>query len=437
MTLSPIRSVLLAMLVLTSAIIGGATSAADTPDGRSQHPAGGSDWPQFLGPQRNGHSTEENLNLDWTRRKPPLLWRVPLGKGFSSPIVVGERLYVTASKDGKDYVVCYNANTGNGIWFRELGTTFLDRQRQGAGPRSTPTYHDGLLYCLQPEGDLFCLQSSTGDVVWKTNVIRQANGDNPGKKTEYYWGLSGSPLIEANLVIVPSAGNRDNAFVACDRTDGHIVWSVGTDPPGYASPIMITVADQRQIIGFTGQSLMAISPTDGKQLWRFPWGNQYNCNCATPLIDGETLLISSAYGTGVSQLLVQAEGQSSGVIPLWSNKNLQNQFATSMIVDGHVYGPHGDNAGVTFRCLELQTGDRSWVAREPGKCTMIEAAGHLICQVESGDLVLVKADPKSYTERGRVAGLLHDKAWAPPALSRGRLYSRDQQELICLDLRQP
>lgn len=393
-------------------------------------------WTSFLGNQRNGISDETDLNLNWNVHRPQVLWRVPLGGGYSSIVVAEGRLWTMATHLKTDYVACFDAETGEKLWATAAAPTYLDRQQQARGPRSTPTYHEGKLYCLLPAGDILCLEANTGKVIWKKNIFRLSGAAQQEQKTIYYWGMSASPLIEGDLVILQPGGSNNNSVIALNKETGDLVWSAGSDPPGYASPIMIEAADQRQLIVPTGQSILSLAPGTGDVLWRVVWGNKYNCNCATPVWNDDSLFISSAYGTGCMRFSLTRQNDQLRPISHWKNLAMQNQFATSIIKDGYIYGPHGDLATVTYRCLDMQRGTVQWASRRVGKCTQIAVEDHIICLTEQGTLILVEANPTEYREKGKMTGLLGFKAWAQPSLANQRLYLRDEKRMICLDLKQ-
>ncbi|MCA9007210.1 MAG: PQQ-like beta-propeller repeat protein, partial [Planctomycetaceae bacterium] len=391
-------------------------------------------WTSFLGNHRNGNSDETGLNLDWNARKPAVLWRVPLGGGYSSLVIAEGRLWTMATHLANDFVVCFDARSGKKLWSTLAAPTYIDHQKQASGPRSTPTYHEGKLYCLLPAGDLLCLNAISGEILWKVNIFEISGAPRQEEQTLYYWGMSASPLIEGDLVILQPGGDNNNSVIAVNKDTGKLVWGAGNDPPGYGSPIVIDTLDQRQIIVPTGSSVLSLNPEKGSLLWRIVWGNKYNCNCATPVWNDESLFISSAYGTGCMRFALFRQNEEIRPISQWKSLSLQNQFATSIIKDGYIYGPHGDLAAVSYRCLDMQRGKIQWQTRRVGKCTQIAAEGHLICLTEQGTLILIEADPTEYREKGKLTGLLNFKAWAHPALADQRLYLRDEKRLICLDL---
>jgi outer membrane protein assembly factor BamB len=395
----------------------------------------GADWPQFLGPHRNGLSPATGLNVDWKRRTPMTIWRVPLGRGFSSLAVVGDNIYTMANRGRRDFVCCYDAASGSEKWNVDVAPRYLDVQGQGPGPRATPTFEEGRIYCLLPAGDLLCLNADDGSEVWNVNVFNSTGAEN--HEGGLYWGLSGSPLIEENLVIIQPGGNNGNSVAAFDKQTGKLVWCSGDDPPGYGAPISVTAAGRRQVICFTGGGVLAMEPSDGEVLWRFPWNNGFFCNCATPLWTDEGLFISTAYGTGSVLLQIVERNGKTATQNRWKGKQLQNQFTTSVVVDGHLYGCHGDIAACMLRCVDLATGKQRWTERAPAKCQLLAAQGHLICLSENGTLRLLEANPKKYMVKGELVSLLGARCWTPPALAGKRLYLRDEQDLVCLDLNAP
>jgi outer membrane protein assembly factor BamB len=408
--------------------------AASAAPSWAAEPTDSGDWAQFFGPRRDGISLEKRFNLDWKARKPKELWKAPIGAGFSSVTCVGDRLYTLASRDKRDYVVCLDVANGKELWTVDLAPAYRDKQGQGAGPRATPTYHQGKLYCLHPMGDLCCLNAKDGSEAWKVNIFEVSKAKNPSDKI-FYWGLAASPLIEGDLVIVQPGGDKDNAVLALNKDTGKPVWSSGSEPGGYyGSPVAIDAAGRRMLVATTGDSLMGLEPTKGDVLWSHPFGNRPKCNCATPLwVDG-ILFYSAGYGAGSVALEIVKDGDKISVKEKWRNKNLGTHFATSIIHNGYIYGCNGDIGASMLRCLDLKTGAIKWEERKPGKCSLVAAEGNLFCLSENGTVRLIEMNPEKYVSRGEIEGSLTYKSWAAPALARRRLYVRDEKNLICLDV---
>ena len=392
-------------------------------------PAGS--WPQLLGPRRNGVSEEKGLNLDWKARPPKTLWKVAVGSGYSSLAVRGDRLITTTKRGDRDIVVCLATADGKELWSYDAAPTFTDRQGHCRGPRATPTIDGDHVFCLFGAGELVCLKVADGTLRWKTNIL-EATKTTP-RADQYYWGVSMSPLVEGDRVIVQPGG--PNASVAAFHRDtGKLIWGVGSDPAGYGSPIAIDAAGRRQIVCPTGQSLLGIDPAKGELLWRYEFGNKYDATCATPVWTGQVLFVSVAYGAGSALLEIVADGPRIAVREKWRNKNLQTLMATAVVLGDHVYGFHGDLSAFGLRCLDLHTGELKWNERYPGRSAFIAAEGHLIALGERGTLQLLLPTPAQVAVKGELPNLLTYKAWALPALANKRLYLRDEKHVICLDL---
>jgi outer membrane protein assembly factor BamB len=256
----------------------------------------------------------------------------------------------------------------------------------------------------------------------------------------FYWGVSMSPLVEGDLVIVQPGGTKDNSVAAYHKDTGKLVWTAGSDPICYASPIAITVAGKKQLIVPTGQSVLGIEPAKGQVLWRYGFGNEFNATCATPVWTNNLLFVSAAYGAGSAVLeIVPPENDAKKnwtIREKWKNKKvMQNLMATSMILDGHVYGCSGDLKAFFLRCLDLSTGAVKWEQRVEGRYGLLALDGHLLCMGERGDLLLLQAQPQAFTVKAELGKLLAYKTWAAPAFAGGKLYLRDDHHLLCLDLR--
>ena len=407
----------------------------------TSHALLGSDWPQFLGPNRNGISAETGLNWDWARKPPKTLWKVPLGAGYSSVAVAGDRIYTAAKKGERDLLVCLDAKDGHEVWSYDAAPSYLDMQKQGAGPRATPTVYQGKVYALFGMGELVGL-TTDGKRVWDVNVFKDTGTANPAESSVkmekwFYWGVSYSPLIEGDLVIVMPGGKKGSAVAAYHRENGKRVWTAGDDPFGYASPIAISAAGRRAIICATGQSVLGIEPTKGSVLFRHAFGNQFNATAATPVWKDNVLFVSAAYGGGSAALELTPGNDAWQVRELWRNKkSLQTLMATPIVQDGFIYSAHGDLSAFQVKCVDLKTGDVKWSDRAgEQRCALLGVDGRLLVWGEKGSLLALNATPEAYTVEAELPGLLKYKSWAMPALADGRLYLRDQSHLLCLDLR--
>ncbi len=393
------------------------------------------DWPRYLGPTSNAISAEKGLNWDWRQRPPKVLWKVPLGSGYSSLTIVGEQVFTQTKRGLRDMVVCLSTKDGRELWAYDAAPTYVDFQRQGAGPRSTPTFHKGKVYCLFGGGELLCL-TTAGELVWRKDIFKDSDALPPVNKV-FYWGVASSPYIEGDLVIVQPGGDKSNSVVAFHQDTGQIVWSTGADPIGYASPIAITALGTRQLVCPTGTSMLGIDPVKGTILWRYPFGNQFKTNCANPVWSDNVLFVSAAYATGCAALdIKKTSGGAWEIKEIWRDKKImQNLFATSIVLDKKIYGCSGDLRAIFLRCLELETGKLHWEERLPDRSSLLAVDGRILIWEEHGSLRYCDVNPQAYEAKGELGDLLTFKSWAMPALADGRLYLRDERHVLCLDLR--
>jgi outer membrane protein assembly factor BamB len=380
------------------------------------------EWPQFRGLNRDGISSETGLLKTWPATGPKVVWRVPVGDGYSSMAVTGGRLYTMEAKGDDEFVVCLDAPTGKEIWRVRSDVNFMNDQ--GNGPRATPTVENGIVYALGAQAKLYALDAKDGKKIWRKDLQKELGAKLP------IWGYASSPLVEGNLLVVPVGGSEQNAIVAFDKGNGSIIWKSQTDEPGYSSPIAITVNGLRQIIAFSGTALYSLSPKDGTMLWRYPWKTDWFVNAATPIfIPDDKLFISTSYDHGGALLRVKVIGDKASVEEVYLTKEMKNHFNSSVLYEGHLYG--FDNS--VLKCLDAATGEEKWSKSGMGKGSLILADGHLIVLSERGLLALVEATPVEYREKAS-AQVLQGKCWTHPSLSNGKLYLRNQKELVCLDV---
>jgi outer membrane protein assembly factor BamB len=381
------------------------------------------DWPQLRGPNRDGISRETGLLKSWPAGGPKVLWKIPLGEGFSHLAVAKGRLFTMYGQGENDYAAAYNAETGRPLWRVPLGRKYISDQ--GNGPRSTPVVDGDMVYALTGSGRLAALNAADGKKVWEHDLQQELGAEPP------QWGISTSPLIEGNLLLVDVGGSRGRSLVAFDKKTGKTVWTSQNELAGYSAPIAITVGGVRQVIFFTGRSVLAVAPKDGKLLWRVPWKTDWDVNAATPIfVAPDKLYISSGYDTGAALFRIQVTDGRVGADQVWQNPRMKNQFSSSVLHDGHIYG--FDNS--VLKCLVAATGEEKWKESGFGHGSLILAEGHLIVLSERGKLSLVEATPAGYREKGS-SQPLSGKCWTAPTLANGRLYLRNEEDLLALDWR--
>lgn len=384
--------------------------------------AGAADWPQFRGPNRDGISRETGLLKSWPEDGPRVLWKVPVGEGFSGITVAGNRLYTMEARGDDEGAVSLDPATGKAFWRVKIDRRY--RSGQGDGPRSTPTVAGGIVYVLSGGGKLYALRAETGRVVWSHDLVAEYGARPPE------WGVSTSPLVEGNLLLVDVGGSPGKSVMAFDLGTGKVAWASQSDQAGYSAPIAFTAGGVRQALFFTGTGLASVSPADGRLFWRKGWQTDYDVNAATPIfIAPDKVFVSSGYGTGAALLRIKGGGGKVAVEEVWKSTKMKNQFSSSVLWQGHIYG--FDNE--TFKCIEAATGEEKWKERGLGHGSLMLADGHLFVLSERGKLVLVEATPEAYKEKAG-ADVLSGKCWTAPTLAGGRLYLRNEETLLALDV---
>jgi outer membrane protein assembly factor BamB len=390
------------------------------------------DWPQLLGPQRNGVSAETGLLTTWPADGPPEVWRVPGGEGMSGLAISGGRLFTMVQQGGRQWVVCYDAQTGTQHWKRDVAPSYTNGQ--GDGPRATPTVVGDVVYAFTGEGVLAALQAADGSVLWKKDLVKQSGG----KTAEY--GMACSPLIVGELVVV-TIGAPHATVVAVNGKSGEAAWTAGSDQPaGYSSPALLNVGGREQVVVFYGAGAFGLVPATGAVLWDYPYETNFDCNIVTPLAVNGGVFLSSGEDHGSVLLSLKPKGDAFDVGEAWASQGrrsvLRNEWQTSLLLGDYLYG--FDNVGgagpiTHLTCIDAATGDRKWQQLRYGKGNAIAADGKLFLSTMDGELVLVRPNPDRYEELGRktIVGMTRQA----PALANGLLYLRDESEIVCLDVR--
>lgn len=385
------------------------------------------DWPQFRGPNRDGISPEAGVLKSWPGGGPRVFWKIPLGEGFSQVAAVKGRLYVfygsksDEAEGGDEVAAALDAATGKQLWRTRLDSKYMSDQ--GNGPRSTPTVDGGLMYVLSAAGKLAALKTANGQIAWQHDLKSEYGAVAPD------WGISTSPLVEGNLLIVNVGGSNNRSVMAFHKTTGKPVWSSQSDGAGYSAPIAVTVRGVRQIIVFTAGAVVSLAPKDGKLLWRVPWRTDWDVNAATPIfLPPDKLFISSGYDTGSALFQIKVTGNQVSAAELWRSRGLKNTFSSSILHNGTLYG--FDNA--TLKAIDIATGQERWKQRGLGHGSLILAGGNLVVFSESGTLALLEATPKEFKQLGAIR-VLEGKCWTAPTLANGRLYLRNEEHLVALD----
>jgi outer membrane protein assembly factor BamB len=381
------------------------------------------DYPQFLGPNRDGVLAGPRLSRDWASRPPRLLWRQPVGAAWSAFAVQGSKAVTQEQNAEDEEVVAYDTDTGRVLW-RHAEKARYETVIAGIGPRATPTIHDGRVFAMGAMGTLTALRLDTGERLWSHKVLDENGGNNPS------WGTSGSPLVEGDVVVVSAGGPDGRSLVAYRAATGERAWSAGHDKQSYSSPALITLLGRRQLVVFNQGSVAGHDPATGELLWRHPFPADQP-NVAQPLpLAGDQLLLSAGYGVGSKLLRIAAEPDGSMKASLvWETPRLKSKFANLVSHDGYVYGL---DDGVLV-CLDPGNGQRKWRDGRYGHGQTILVAGLLLVQAEDGEIVLVDPRPDGLKELTRFTAF-DGKTWNPPALAGGRLYVRNDREAAVFEL---
>jgi outer membrane protein assembly factor BamB len=387
------------------------------------------DWPQFRGPSRNDLCTETGLLKDWPAGGPPLLWKAHgLGKGFSTVSVVGDRIYTAGDNDGGSMVEVLNAADGKPIWTTKLG-------RGGdvsgyEGPRGTPTVDGDLLFALGQLGDMVCLETATGKELWRKDFKKDFGGTQPN------WGYAESPLVDGDKVVV-TPGGSEGSIVALNKQTGALLWRSKefTDSPHYSSLIVAEIGGVRQYLQLTPTSVAGIAAADGKMLWRAPRRGQ-TAVIPSPIYRDGFVYATSGYGVGCNLFKLENSGGKFTATEVFQNKVMVNQHGGVILVGDCFYG-YSDGKGWT--CQDFKTGEAVWQEKgQMGKGAIAYADGHFYLREEGkGSLALIEASSAGYKEHGRFEQpeRSSQNAWPHPVIAGGKLYVRDQDLLLCYDVK--
>lgn len=387
------------------------------------------DWPQLLGPNRNGIYTGPEIVPSFPRTGPAPLWKRDVGAGFAGPAVVGDRLILFHRVNNRETVEAMDANTGKTIWTFDYATAYRDDFGFDEGPRAVPVVAGGRIFTHGADGMLHGIDLATGKMLWRSdtrNVFAAPKG---------YFGVASSPVVDGTRVLV-NVGGTKGGIVAFDAATGKTLWTATSDEPSYSAPIVADINGQHTGVFFTRTGLVALDPASGKVLYQYRWRARQaaSVNAATPIVTGNRIFLSASYGTGA----VLLEVTNNTVKPIWSgDESMSNHYSTSVLKDGYLYGFDGrQEFGQTLRCVELATGKVMWNVDGFGAGTLMIAGDTLVIMRESGELALAPATPKAFRFNAR-AQLLKGVVRAYPALAGGRYYVRNDRQLAAFDLRAP
>ena len=377
------------------------------------------EWPRWRGPDGNGIAAGMSVNPKALAGQPKIAWKSSLGTGFSSVAVAGGRVYGLGNTGDTDTVFCLNVETGRVLWKHSY------RCAQGSypGPRATPTVHEGVVYTLSREGHLFALDAATGRVRWQKHLADDLGIQSP------QWDFAGSVVVAGGLLVL----NAGRSGLALDRSTGATVWESGTEPGGYATPVLAELTGRPSAVIFGERAAYGVDVADGTVRWSFPWVTGSDVNAADPVVLGDRVFVASAYDKGCA--LYDVSDARPAVV--WRNNAFETHFSSFVAMDGSLYGIDGDarvpNGGV-LRCLDVVTGKTAWSA-PVGFGSLVATRDHLVVLNSTGTIVVAEASSAGYRELARSA-LPRNQYWTPPALAAGKLFVRNLTgDLFAIDVR--
>lgn len=404
-------------------------------------PRGSDDWPQWRGPNRDNHSSFQNLLPNWEKRKPTLVWKSQgMGKGYASVSIADGVLYTTGNFDGAQGVVAVEIGNGNVLWKKRLTDRVPKHGYEGS--RCTPSIDGDMLYVVTSEGDIVGLKRQNGDVVWRKNFRRDWNG-----KMMSGWGYSESPLVDGDRVIC-TPGANDAMLVALDKLTGAELWRTemprgsegGNEGAGYSSVVISEGGGVKQYVQLIGRGVIGVRADNGKFLWGYNRIANGTANIPTPLTTGDYVFAATGYGAGTALLKLSKSGNGVKAQEVWFHpgNELQNHHGGMVMVGDSVYFGNGHGKGFPV-CVAWKTGKIQWGGKlrgaGEGSAAVTYADGNLIFRYESGEVALIEATPKQYRLKGAFKPeVTNSPCWSHPVVVGGRLYLRDQDTLMCYDV---
>jgi outer membrane protein assembly factor BamB len=424
-------------------------------------PAPADDWPQWLGPKRDSVWRETGIIEKFPSNGPPVLWRSPVGGGYSGPTVANGRVYLTDRQlaagannpadpfqrgivNGTERILCFDEATGKPVWEHKYDCPYT--MSYAAGPRVAPLISEGSVYSLGGEGDLLCLDGRDGKVKWSHSFKKDYNVKTP------MWGWAGHPiLVGQNLICL--AGGQGTTAVAFNKDSGKEVWrTLSTKEPGYSSPMICDAGGKRQLIVWHPEAINSLNPDTGDVYWSEPFVCKMGMSIATPRQLDDLLLVTSFYSGSDMMRLDKSHPAATSI---WKTQkasekdttHLNAVLCTPFLEDGYIYGvcSYGQ-----LRCLKADTGERIWetfqaaTGGEPvrwANAFIVKNGNRFFLENEKGDLIIAKLSPKGYEETSR-AHLLEatgtasgrDVVWSHPAFANRHIYARNDKEIVCVDL---
>jgi outer membrane protein assembly factor BamB len=380
------------------------------------------EWPGFRGPHRDAVVQSVQLDTDWSQHPPAELWRRPVGPGWSSFAVAGDLIYTQEQRGDEEVVACYRLSSGELVWRHADPVRFYE-SNGGAGPRGTPTLHDGRVYTFGATGIVNALDARSGAVVWSRNASADTGVAVPD------WGFASSPLVTAGVVVVAASGQ----LIAYDIGSGDQRWLGPRGGAGYSSPHLVSIHGVPQILLLRGSRTISVAPADGTLLWEHVWQPGVGITQPAMTTDGDVLLTvgDAMGGLGIRRVAVAHDGEGWTAEERWTSRGLKPYFNDFVVHEGHAYGFDGS----ILASIDLSTGERKWKGGRYGNGQLMLLADQdlLFVVSEDGELALVSATPDKYAELARVPAL-NSKTWNHPVMAGGVLLVRNGEEMAAFRL---
>ena len=391
------------------------------------HTAIAEDWPQWLGQNRDGHSPE-SITQSWPTDGPPLAWRIDgLGAGYSTPAIANGQIIFLINRDNSEFAVALRESDGSKLWEQRIGGIGAPEQQPAyPGARSTPTIDQDRVYVMSSDGDLACLDSASGQIIWSRQLKQEFNGQYGT------WAYSESPLIDGNKLIC-APGGPDATVLALNKRTGEVIWQTAVpsaDAASYASIITDESTGTKQYIVLLAASLIGVDPDTGRMLWQFADSTQGSPSVIPTPIAHDGYVYSGAYQATPALIKLNRNGNTWNFQKVYSHSRLPLGIGGMVLVDGYLYG----DVGQGFACVNFTTGEMAWQVRAIGPCSVLYADGMLILHGNNGDLALVKAAPSSYQQVSHFTPPNRDNidttdAMTYPVIANGKLYIREAGSL--------
>jgi len=392
-------------------------------------PPAGIPWTQWGGPHRNFQTEATGLKDTWPTSGPRVIWKRPLGEGYTSPAVESGILYTAYGKPREEVVIAAETETGKTLWERSNPMTFQsDAPEMGNGPYSTPLVVGDRLFTTGVAGRLQCLEKKTGKPLWVQELWESHHG------SRLMYGYASSPIAYRDLVIVP-VGGPGKALMAFKQADGSVAWSKNDFGNVYSSPILINVGGLDQLVALLDGAVIGVNPLNGDLQWQVGFKADYSIAVATPVWGPDNLLfVSAEYGAGSKMIELQKDGQRTKAVELWSSNRLRLHHGNAMRVEDAIYfSSGGKGSQAILSAVEARSGKILWQQRSIEKATFVWADRKLITLDQDGNLMIAHPSREGFTITAR-ASLLTNLSWTPPVLVGTRLYIRDRRNLMAVDL---